>query len=197
MSLLDLPKDALRIILHKLDNVEDLVSFSYLNKATYEFCRSNKNFLLRKWDRKLYDFKIETRVTTVVVNLKVLKQTQYVCPLCLAVYPGITRVTCNARCIDCGRRFCRKVHSLLGMSSGDNFYREEPLRIDKHGRKGGGDMVYRCFDCHLFEFDLMNHNRIWTNRVFTPEEEATRGSLITEKKKQEKLLKQRNKGILQ
>ena len=129
MSLLDLPKDVLRMILHKLDRVEELIAFSYLTKETYEFCRSNRQFLLRKWDRKIYDFEIETRVTTVVIDLKVFKCIQYVCPLCLDVYPGITHITCISGCLDCGRRFCRNVYSVLGISNGYDFYQRSPCGL--------------------------------------------------------------------
>lgn len=194
MNLLGLPKDVLRMILHKLDRVEDLISFSYLNKDTYEFCRSNRKFLLKKWDKKIYDFEIETRVVTTVVKSKVIKHTQYICPLCLYVSPNPIQIGCNDTCIDCGRRFCRDFYASLGMSNGDGFYRHEPLRINKHGR--GYNLQYRCYDCHLFEYVLINHNRTWANRTFTPEEKVIRDTLIAEKKKQDRLLKQRIKEAL-
>lgn len=179
MSLLRLPGDLLLLLLQNLE-IADLVSISYTNKTFYSLYQKNRKSLLQRWNRKIYDFEIEIKEITTVINFHICKCTRYTCPLCLRTYYHYASISCKVECIDCGRNFCKEFHTLLGMIGADDFYRKEPLRISDKGK--GKNEVYRCYDCHLFEYITVNYHYLWIDRVFTPEEKQQRENLIAERK---------------
>ena len=169
MSLHQLPPEITSSILDKLDRIEDVISYSKVNKYSRAFCRKRKQELLRKYTISPYNVKYKKSSVVQLIDGNATFVNSHSCPLCLSVYttsrdrPAPAR-GCIKNCADCKRSMCTNIKL-------QNYCYKEPIN-DGESNSRIKIITYRCGTCRRYD-----KFGIWTPRLFTKEEEEMKALL--------------------
>jgi hypothetical protein len=165
-----LPPEITFMILENLDKMEDLISYSRVNKRARSFCVKRKQKLLEKYTFPLYALKYKKRKVVQIINNNMKFIDSYSCPACLSTYTTYSKRStpirgCIKNCADCKRPMCTNIKL-------DNYCHREPIN-DRETRGSVHLVTYRCRTCRKYE-----HSHGWQPREFTDEEKKVKEELL-------------------